>query len=404
MGWPTMWVVVWVSEEKFCNNACVERFLKAKGDSVKKAAKQLRNCLSWRDSIGTDTLIADEFSAELAEGLAYVAGHDDELRPVMIFRMKQDYHKCHSQKLFTRLLVFTIEVAVQTMAKNVDQFVLLFDASFFRSASAFMNMLLTTLKIIADYYPARLHRVFVIDPPSLFTYLWKGVKPFVELSPLTSVVSSLDYEDSLEYNNNDFALYPRAVSMRFDSSASSAKVGGGECSSSRFSFTVSTHHVDSLKPWYLSTSSAATSKVGPTNPSSSAAISPHNARSHSFASPRGASRSIDPAIRKNFFPSTPMPQRTQKLDPSMIRQYPRTPKASFLQSPALFFKRDHHHYHHQQSRVDKSRESFVPFVNFYRRPYDEMIYRSKMRPPLGGLVSIVSPQVRRRHVSISQRF
>ncbi|GER44681.1 Sec14p-like phosphatidylinositol transfer family protein [Striga asiatica] len=390
----------------------------------------------------SNTLIADEFSAELAEGLAYVAGHDDESRPVMIFRIKQDYHKFHSQKLFTRLLVFTLEVAVQTMAKNVEQFVLLFDANstistkfvgkqtdglsetfpeiaytalevsrsdvriyrgFFRSASAFMNMLLTTLKIIADYYPARLHRAFVIDPPSLFTYLWKGVKPFVELSPLTSIVSSLDYEDSLEYNNNnDFALYPRAVSMRFDSTA---KVGGGSCSSSRFSFTVSTHHVDSLKPWYLSTSSASNSKVGPTNPPSSAAISPHNARSHSFASPRGAIRSIDPAIRKNFFPSTPMPQRTQKLDPSMIRQYPRTPKASFLQSPALFFKRDNnHHYHHQQSRVDKSRESFVPFVNFYRRLYDEMIYRSKMRPPLGGLVSIVSPQVRRRHVSISQRF
>ncbi|KAL6970416.1 hypothetical protein U1Q18_030116, partial [Sarracenia purpurea var. burkii] len=68
--------------EKFCNNACVERFLKWKGDNVKKAAKQLRACLSWRESIGTDHLIADEFSAELAEGVAYVAGHDEELRPV----------------------------------------------------------------------------------------------------------------------------------------------------------------------------------------------------------------------------------------------------------------------------------------------------------------------------------
>jgi hypothetical protein len=29
-------------------------------------------------------LIADDFSAELAEGLAYVAGHDDESRPVLV--------------------------------------------------------------------------------------------------------------------------------------------------------------------------------------------------------------------------------------------------------------------------------------------------------------------------------
>ncbi|KAJ6890665.1 hypothetical protein NC651_024233 [Populus alba x Populus x berolinensis] len=118
-----------VKQEKFCNNACVERFLRAKGDNVKKAAKHLRACLSWRESIGTENLIADEFSAELAEGVAYVAGHDEESRPVMIFRIKQDYQKFHSQKLFTRLLVFTLEVAIGTMPKNAEQFVLLFDAS-----------------------------------------------------------------------------------------------------------------------------------------------------------------------------------------------------------------------------------------------------------------------------------
>lgn len=46
-----------VEQEKFCNNACVERFLKAKGDNVKKAAKCLRSCLSWRESIGSGTFI-----------------------------------------------------------------------------------------------------------------------------------------------------------------------------------------------------------------------------------------------------------------------------------------------------------------------------------------------------------
>ncbi|KAG6432245.1 hypothetical protein SASPL_103820 [Salvia splendens] len=388
-----------IKQEKFCNNACVERFLKAKGDHVKKAAKQIRACLAWRDSIGTDNLMADEFSAELAEGVAYVAGNDDELRPVVIFRIKQDYQKFHSQKLFTRLLVFTLEVAIQTMAKNVDQFVILFDASFFRSASSFMNMLLATLKILGDQYPGRLHKAFVIDPPSLFSYLWKGVKPFVELSSSAAIVSSIDFEESIEFN--DLSCYPRAASLRFDPSTA-AKLGS--CSSSRFSFTVS-HHLDSLKPWYLSFGDTSVSKVGPANHPvafSGPAISPLNARSYSFASPvaRGPHDSFDVG-RKGMFPSTPMPQRTQKLDfdPSTIR-HPRTPNPSFLKSPALFFRRDS-----QPSRVEKSRDSFTPFVKFYRRPYDEMIYRSKMRPPLGGLISIVSPQLRRnRHISMSQRF
>ncbi|KAJ8547365.1 hypothetical protein K7X08_010951 [Anisodus acutangulus] len=389
-----------VKQEKLCNSACVERFLKVKGENVKKAAKHLRNCLNWRDSLGIDHLIADEFSAELAEGVAYVSGHDDESRPVVIFRIKQDYQKFHSQKLFTRLLVFTLEVAIQTMAKSVEQFVILFDASFFRSASAFMNILLASLKIIADYYPGRLHKAFVIDPPSLFSYLWKGVKTFVDLAPLTMVVSSLDFEDSLEFN--DFTAYPRAASLRFNPSSipSSGKIGS--CSSSRFSFTVS-HHFDSVKPWYLSLTDTSSAKVGPTTtPVLGPAISPLNARSYSFASPidRTPRGNMGP-IKKGFFPSTPLPQKTQEMDHSEIH-HPRSMRPSFFQSPAMFFKKDSGNFH--ISRADKCRESFQPFLKFYRRPYDEMIYRSKMRPPLGGLISIVSPHIRHRHMSVSQRF
>ncbi|KAF8401707.1 hypothetical protein HHK36_012653 [Tetracentron sinense] len=386
-----------VKQEKFCNNACVERFLKAKGDSVKKAAKHLRTCLSWRDCIGTEHLIADEFSAELAEGVAYVAGHDDESRPVMIFRIKQDYQKFHSQKLYIRLLVFTLEVAIGSMQRNVDQFVLLFDASFFRSASAFMNLLLATMKIVSEYYPGRLHKAFVIDPPSLFSYLWKGVRPFVDLLTVTMVVSSLDFEESLEYD--EFSSYPRASSLRFDPSSIPSTARIGTCSSSRFSFTVS-HHFDSVKPWYLSLTDTSVSKVGPTSPSPSligpALISPLNARSLSFASPaaRKPRGSIDGSGR---LPSTPLPYKINSSNNNI--NHPRTPRPSFLQSPATFFRRDS-----LVSKNEKTRESFLPFLRFYRRPYDEMGYRSKMRPPLGGLISIVSPQLKRRHASASQRF
>lgn len=46
--------LIWV-QEKFCSIGCVERFLKVRGENVKKAAKQLRACLSWRDSISIGT-------------------------------------------------------------------------------------------------------------------------------------------------------------------------------------------------------------------------------------------------------------------------------------------------------------------------------------------------------------
>ncbi|KAH9605612.1 hypothetical protein KSS87_018747 [Heliosperma pusillum] len=392
-----------LKQEKFCNTACVERFLKVKGENVKKAAKQLRACLTWRDTIGIENLIADEFSGELAEGLAYVAGHDDESRPVLVFRIKQDYQKYHSHKLFTRLMVFTLEVAVQTMSRYVDQFVILFDASFFRSASSFMNVLLPTLKIVAEHYPCRLHKAFVIDPPSLFNYIWKGVRPFIELSNVTTIVSSADYQESVTLDYNDFSMYPRAASLRFDPTSIPVQPKIGPSASSRFTFTVA-HHFDSLKPWYLSLGGhdTSSSKVGPTtttNTSTSSSILGPTARSFSFASPRGnLFHGGDKLLRKNFIPSTPLPQKSHNADVQAARP-PSTPTASAF----LFSRRDRSSL---GGREEKVREGFINYFKFYRRSYDEMIYRSKMKPPLGGLISIVgsSQFQRRRHVSVSQRF
>lgn len=213
----------------------------------------------------------------------------------------------------------------------------------------------------------------------------QGVRPFVELSAWITIVSSLDFEESLDFN--DFAAYPRASSLRFDTSSVKSTAKIGSCSSSRFSFTVS-QHLDSLKPWYLSLTDTSASKVGPTSPSP-ALISPLNARSLSFASPVARTPRGQPATRKGLFPSTPLPQRVTA-----------PPRTSFLQSPATFFRRESH----VSVKGERCRESFLPYVKFYRRPYDEMVYRSKMRPPLGGLISIVSPHIRRRHVSVSQRF
>ncbi|CAH8261423.1 unnamed protein product, partial [Arabidopsis lyrata] len=317
-------------QEKFCNRECVERFLKVKGDNVKKAAKQLISCLSWRQSFDIERLGAEEFSTELSDGVAYISGHDGESRPVIIFRFKHDYQKLRTQKQFTRLVAFTIETAISSMSRNAEQsFVLLFDASFFRSSSAFVNLLLATLKIIADNYPCRLDKAFIIDPPSYFSYLWKGVRPFVELSTVTMIVSSLDYDERLDISH--VSSNPRSASLRFDASSikSTATIGSA---SSRFAFTVSQN---SLKPWYLSFTD--TSPYNPAVSSSTAAqVSPLSARSLYFASPaaRGFKEAKPAACRKSLFPSTPLPEKTKTVS------YRKTPRPSFFQSPAMFFRRE----------------------------------------------------------------
>lgn len=241
----------------------------------------------------------------------------------------------------------------------------------------------------------------------------------MELWTSTAVVSSLDFQDSLE-DQSPFAsaYHPRATSLRFDPSgvpASSARIGGSAArgagsKSSRFSFSVS--HLDSLKPWYLTRTEP--SPPPPAASPSLVGLSPLNARSFSFASP-GARYAATPQHRRvapaanlgtRSIPSTPSSKRAP---PSSRQQMPRTPRPSFLQSPAtrLFGGGKDGGQHQQQEvgRGEKGREAFLPFVKFYRRPYDEIAYRSKMRPPLGGIISVVSPQMirQRRHLS-HQRF
>ncbi|XP_078429967.1 uncharacterized protein LOC144701997 [Wolffia australiana] len=306
-----------LKQEKFCNDECVARFLRAKNDNVMKAAKQLSTSLAWRDANGIDRLSEDEFASGLAEGVAYVAGQDDEARPVMVFRMKQEDRKLRSRNCWVRLLVFTVEVSLSSMSKQVDQFVLIFDARGFRSAPAFFNLFMATLKIVSDNYPGRLHRAFAVDPPPVFLLLWKAARPFLDLWTSTTVIASLktleregllekEEEEERSFSAADLRM-PRSSSLRFDPSP---RFGEGS-SSSRFSFTVS--RGDSLKPWYLTTSPS----LGAANGERCMAA---------------------------------LPRRRQAA----------------VQSPAA---------------------KFSPFLKLYRRPYDEVAYRAKLRLRYGGFFS-----------------
>ena len=217
----------------------------------------------------------------------------------------------------------------------------------------------------------------------------QGVRPFVELSTVTMLISSLDYDEQLNISHVSSSSCLRSASLRFDPSSikSTAKIGSA---SSRFAFTVTRN---SMKPWYLSLTD--TSPFHAAVDSTASKVSPLSVRSLSFASPAGRGlRDPKPAAcRKSLFPSTPLPEKTKTVP------HRKTPRPSFFQSPAMFFRGEKNVGGGEKS----SREAFVPYLKFYRRPYDETAYRSKLRGPR-GFVSVVSSHRRCRHVSLSQRF
>lgn len=39
---------------------------------------------------------------------------------------------------------------------------------------------MATMSILADHYPERLHKVFLVDAPSVFSVLWTLLSPFID--------------------------------------------------------------------------------------------------------------------------------------------------------------------------------------------------------------------------------
>lgn len=56
-------------------------------EEVKCDNSYINHCDSW----SADNLIADEFSAEIADGVAYVSGYDDNSRPVLVHSLPSPY-------------------------------------------------------------------------------------------------------------------------------------------------------------------------------------------------------------------------------------------------------------------------------------------------------------------------
>ena len=59
-SWNFFLIVKWFffMQVEFCDDACVTRYLRARGNNVRKAAKMLRATLNWREKINMGTRLA----------------------------------------------------------------------------------------------------------------------------------------------------------------------------------------------------------------------------------------------------------------------------------------------------------------------------------------------------------
>mmetsp|Transcript_25353 Transcript_25353/g.39255 ORF Transcript_25353/g.39255 Transcript_25353/m.39255 type:complete len:370 (+) Transcript_25353:198-1307(+) len=185
------------SREQITDPLMIRRHLRGCKGDVAKAIETLKKTLEWRKEnnvdiysqiFASDTSESEEIrsiiSFENCTGKTYVRGYDMVGRAtVWFFPAKENSPNNGSQNLMH--LLYNLERAVACTRQRTlgtdDQinFVIVFDGYNMNNAP---NMTVTreTLSAIQDHYPERLHRAYLVNPPTVFSVLWNLAKPFID--------------------------------------------------------------------------------------------------------------------------------------------------------------------------------------------------------------------------------
>lgn len=144
----------------------------------------------------------------------YVRGYDVDGRAIICAHLGVRNTRDETAQL--RALVFLIEKALACTARksleiggrSLEKVIMAFDFNGYSSKNMYsLKTLKKVNEILSFEYPERLTAVFFINPPTLFSMVWKAIRPFIdtktrkkyifcsnekELKQLTSRVKDLD--------------------------------------------------------------------------------------------------------------------------------------------------------------------------------------------------------------------
>ena len=176
---------------RFANDACLCRYLRARGWNLKKALKMFATTARWRAKTRPERVRWRDVRAEGATGKQYVAGTDKEGRRVLVMRPGRENSKEHAGNI--RFLIYTLERATWRDTPESDpplgshvehhreKLVLLIDFTGWTLATAPpMRTSRETLSILQDHFPERLAVAVCYNPPWIFAVFWKAISPFID--------------------------------------------------------------------------------------------------------------------------------------------------------------------------------------------------------------------------------
>ncbi|KAF8916209.1 CRAL-TRIO domain-containing protein [Mucidula mucida] len=185
----TFWGVV-IDPWKPANDARVSvilvKFLRARNLNVKAAREMLVNTLRWRDEIGIDALMKEEFPQEIFGALGHIYKTDKQGRPVSynVYGGNKDIKAVFGD--VPRFIRWRVKLMEETVAQcdfvTVDQTVQIHDYEGVSMSSRDANSKQAASEasnVFSSHYPELLSKKFFINVPTLMSWIFWFFKTFI---------------------------------------------------------------------------------------------------------------------------------------------------------------------------------------------------------------------------------
>ncbi|KAL8493577.1 hypothetical protein ACS0TY_024669 [Phlomoides rotata] len=162
-----------------CCDASLLRYLRARNNNIRRAAKMMKETLKWRLNYKPEMIQWDDIGHEAKTGKLFRASYFDKLgRTVLVIRPgSQNPNPVEDQ---VKYLVYCMESAISNLHQGQEQMVWLIDFGRWNMSSISVKLVRETARVLQDHYPERLGIAILYNPPKVFESFWLLVKPFLE--------------------------------------------------------------------------------------------------------------------------------------------------------------------------------------------------------------------------------
>ncbi|GAX74409.1 hypothetical protein CEUSTIGMA_g1857.t1 [Chlamydomonas eustigma] len=157
----------------------VRRFIRATGGNIPLAVKRLNTTSEWRAQVKPELMVCKACAKKPGSHYMHVVGFCKQSRPLVLSCAALAQNRVHDDN--KEHLIQCFESAVKCMSPGVEQWVWICDFHGF-GLSDVMNpgIAKTFLDLSGSHYPERLGLFLGVDPPSVFSMLWRAIQSFID--------------------------------------------------------------------------------------------------------------------------------------------------------------------------------------------------------------------------------